>query len=113
MNQIIAGTRRPRATSTERARWVRRYDRSGLTQREFAVRHQLGLSTLQKWVAHCRTQADSGSVAQPLWQEFKLPAAPGAARWAVELVRPDGLILRVADDAPVELIAGLLRVPPC
>ncbi len=113
MNQIIAGTRRPRATSAERARWVRRYDRSGLTQREFAIRHQLGLSTLQKWVAHCRTQADSGSAAQPLWQELKLPAALAPARWAVELVRPDGLTCRVAHDAPAELVAGLLRLPPC
>lgn len=113
MNEIIPGTRRRRTTSAERADWVQRYDRSGLTQREFAERHRLGLSTLQKWVGQCRAAADSGREAQPLWQELKLPPSSGAARWAVELVRPDGLTLRVAHDAPAELVAGLLGVPPC
>jgi hypothetical protein len=92
---------------------VQRYERSGLTQREFAARHQLGLSTLQKWVAQCRAAATASSQALPIWQELKLPTATNPGRWAVELVRPDGLTLRIAHDAPAELIAGLLLVPPC
>ena len=115
MKQIFSGThRRRRTASAERADWAQRYERSGLTQREFAARHQLGLSTLQKWVAQCRAAATpSGEAQQPLWQELKLPASTTPARWAAELVRPDGLTLRVAHDAPAELVAGLLHVPPC
>jgi len=84
-----------------------------LTQREFAERHQLGLSTLRKWIAQRPTGASTDCAAPPLWQELKLPSAPAAARWAAELVRPDGLILRVAHDAPAALVAALWRVPAC
>jgi hypothetical protein len=38
---------------------------------------------------------------------------PGARRWAAEVVRPDGLVVRVAQDTPVALLEELLRVSPC
>jgi hypothetical protein len=47
------------------------------------------------------------------WQEFKLPMAAGAHRWSVELVRPDGLTLRLAPDAPPALVAALWQLPSC
>jgi hypothetical protein len=114
MNSTTArARRRPRSTPPERADWVRRFHRSGLTQREFADRHRLGLSTLQKWMAQRPAEPSSGRGAKCVWQELKLPAPPGAPRWAVELVRPDGLTLRVAPEAPTSLVAELLRVGPC
>jgi hypothetical protein len=42
--------RGPHSTPEQRADWLRRYERSGLSPREFAGRHRLGLFTLRKWI---------------------------------------------------------------
>lgn len=105
--------RRPRSTPEQRANWVRRYERSGLSQREFAERHHLGLFNLRKWIGQNAAGTSSASDAQPLWRELKLDGSPGATGWAAEVVRPDGLVVRVAHDAPVALLEELLRPRPC
>jgi hypothetical protein len=105
--------RRPHSTPEQRAKWVRRYERSGLSQREFAARHQLGLSTLRKWIAQNGVETSLAADAQPGWHELKLTALPGATRWAAEVVRPDGLVVRVAHDTPVAMLEELLRARPC
>jgi hypothetical protein len=105
--------RRPHSTPEQRAKWVRRYERSGLSQREFAERHRLGLFALRKWVAQEGSQASSGRKGKPVWQELKLNGVSGAARWVAEVVRPDGLVVRVAQDTPGALLAELLRARPC
>ncbi len=112
MNHFASRSRRrSRSTAQERADWVRRYEQSGLTQREFSHRHRLGLSTLQRWIA--RTRVESGRSVGPMWQELKMPTAVGGPRWVVELVRPDGLTVRLTPEAPVELVSELLRVRAC
>jgi hypothetical protein len=105
--------RRLRSTPGERADWVRRFHRSGLLPREFAERHHLGHSTLRKWMAQNEIPSPGGAAAQPVWQEVKLATMPGATRWAVEVVRPDGLVVRLAPDAPAALLEELLRPRPC
>jgi transposase-like protein len=105
--------RRPHSTPEQRAQWVRRYERSGLSQREFAERHHLGLSTLQKWIAQDGRQDWSGWSGKPVWQELKLDGVPSATRWAAEVVRPDGFVVRVAHDTPSALLEELLRARPC
>jgi hypothetical protein len=105
--------RRPRSTPEQRAKWVRRYERSGLSQREFAERQGLGLFTLRNWIAQDSRQTVSGRKGKPVWQELKLDGLAGATRWAAEVVKPDGLIVRVAPDAPAALLEELLRVRPC
>ena len=105
--------RRPHSTPEQRAQWIRRYERSGLSQREFAERHRLGLSTLRKWIAQDRIRASPGRNGKPVWQELKLGAVPGAMRWAAEVVRPDGYVVRVAHDVPGGLLEELLRAGPC
>jgi hypothetical protein len=84
-----------------------------LSQREFAERHRLGLSTLRKWIAQNGNQAFAGRNGKAVWQELKLGALPGATRWAAEVMRPDGLVVRVAHDVPTGLLEELLRVQPC
>lgn len=105
--------RRPRSTPDQRAKWVRRYERSCLSQREFAERHHLGLFTLRKWIGQEASQALSGRNGKPVWQELKLDGLPGATRWAAEVVRPDGLVVRVAHDTPVALLEELMRARSC
>ena len=51
--------------------------------------------------------------AQPGWHELKLDGLPGATRWAAEVVRPEGLVVRVAHDTPVAMLEELLRARPC
>ena len=105
--------RRPHSTPEQRTKWVRRYERSGLSQREFAERHNLGLFTLRNWIAQNAVQARRGTNGRAVWQELKLEGLPGATRWAAEVVRPDGLVVRVAHDTPVALLEELLRARPC
>jgi hypothetical protein len=92
---------------------VGRYERSGLSQRDFAERHRLGLSTLRKWIAQDGSQVLPGRNGKTVWQELRLDGLPGSARWAAEVVRPDGFVVRVAHDAPVALLEELLRARPC
>ena len=92
---------------------MRRYSRADLSQREFAEQHRLGLSTLRKWIAENPTAASGGSAGSPGWQELKLPAPPWPTCWAAELVRPDGLVLRLPPAAPPEWVAQLLRTGSC
>ncbi len=114
MNHVrVRAGRRPRSTPQERTDWVRRYSRSELSQREFAEQHRLGLSTLRKWIAENPVAASAGSAGSPGWQELKLPASPWSTGWAAELVRPDGLVLRLTPSAPPEWVAQLLRIGSC
>jgi len=111
-HSFAALRRRPHSTPEQRAKWVRRYERSGLSQREFAERHRLGLFTLRKWISQDGKQALSGRNGKPVWQELKLDGVSGASRWAAEVVRPDGFVVRVAQDTPSALLAELLRARP-
>ena len=103
MKHALLGSRRPYSKPEERRRWARQFYRSGLSQRDFAARHGIGLSTLQRWIK----QASGGDPA-PGFAEIKLPEL--SARWAAELVRRDGTVLRLRD-VPTELLAQLL--PSC
>jgi hypothetical protein len=105
--------RRPYSTPEQRAKWVRRYERSGLSQREFGERHRLSLFTLRKWIAQDGSQALAGRNGKPVWQELKLEGVPVALRWAVEVVRPDGFVVRAAHDTPSAMLEELLRARPC
>jgi transposase-like protein len=98
------GKARWRSSAAQRAQWVERFKQSGLTQRAFAQRHRLGLSTLVRWLA----QARAGST-KSVFAEVKLPGGPHV--WAAEMVQSDGRVLRLAHDAPIPLIQHLLR--PC
>ena len=114
MNDSYASERRrPRSTPEQRANWVRRYERSGLSQRAFAERHHLGLFSLRKWIVQNAVPVRGDTDARAVWQELKLDALPGVTRWAAEVVRPDGLVVRVAHDTPVALLEELLRARSC
>ena len=104
MQQSFRLTRRPRSDASERTRWSQRYRQSGLSQRDFARQHSLGLSTLQRWL-----RQNPAPDAPPLFAELKWPAA--SARWAAEVVRADGLVVRLAAEVPRALLEQLL--PPC
>jgi hypothetical protein len=117
-DEIVPATvprRRPKASQQEKSDWARRFYESGLTQREFGEQHHLALSTLQRWVAEnprlCPPVAPgSGSEALPVFTELRLAAGSGVSRWAAELCRPNGSILRLTAEVTPELLEQLWRV---
>ena len=91
-SEVTEKWRRHRTTAAERAAWVRRFERSGMTQGEFAQRHGLGHSTLDRW----RSSRVSVPKNLPLLCEVSLPLALGQPQWVAEVQRPDGLTLRLS-----------------
>jgi hypothetical protein len=85
----------------------------------FARRHDLVYSVLLRWV-HRRAQAPGGQGGisrrrgrPPQLREVPLGALLGAGRWAAEIVRPDGVTVRVAHDVPAAWLNGLFSRGAC
>jgi transposase-like protein len=87
-------------------------DRSGLSIAAFARQHDLVYSVLLRWVHH-RGQAVKGRGRPPKLREVPLGSLLGAGRWAAEIVRPDGVTVRVAPDVPATWLEGLLSPGAC
>ena len=99
--------RRARSTDGERAQWRERFAQAGLSRREFAGQNNLRLQTLHRWLSE-----KPGPVSRQRktsFTELQLPRAAAAARWAAEVVRPDGWTLRLAAEVPATLLQTLLR----
>jgi hypothetical protein len=94
-----------RTTPTERERWVRQFEASGLSQRDFATRHGMGLSTLGKWLQ--LEKAVPARLASLPWQEVALAAVPSPA-WAAEIAFKDGSTLRLGASAADTLLGRWL-----
>lgn len=71
------------------------YRASGLSQREFAARHQVGISSLRYWLWRSRRQAPAQ--AQPHWVEVNVPTPAKPAK--------GGLVYQIA------LAGKILSVP--
>ena len=96
-----------RRTPKQRHRLVRRFHRSRLTQRVFAARHGIGYSTLSKWL---RLERDAVP-AKVQFQEVRLPNP--TPRWPIEVVSPQGWIVRLQNSSEVQALPQLLRALPC
>ena len=70
--------------------------------------------TLQRWLARVESDGQPGLPSKVQFTEVKWPApihlADGGCRWAAELCRPSGWIVRLAHDVPSGLVEQLLRV---
>jgi transposase-like protein len=84
-----------------------RYHKGRLTQREFAHRHGVGLSTLVKWLQQERANGQTSV----RFQEVMLPRTTGP--WALEVVSPQGWTIRLARISEVAKVSPLLRGWPC
>lgn len=98
---------RRRLTSEQRQRLLTRFHQSQLTQRDFAARHGIGLSTLNKWL---RLERDAVP-AKVKFQEVRLPTP--TPRWPIEVVSPQGWIVRLQSSSEVQTLPQLLRALPC
>jgi hypothetical protein len=107
MNTSKTGPRRRRWTSKQRQRLLARFHQSQLTQREFATQHGIGMSTLSKWL---RLQRDAVP-SKVNFQEVRLPKP--VSHWPVELVSPQGWIVRLQNGSDVKSLPELLQGLPC
>jgi hypothetical protein len=106
---------RPHKTSRQRGDILSAYKRTELTQREFAARHDIALTTLQRWLR----QRESGSPSQgvrfvqvPNLLATPEPVRGSSAAAAYRLHFPRGLVLEVAPGfqaGEVRLLAQLIQ----
>lgn len=94
-------------TDKQRQRLLARFHQSQSTQRDFAGRHGVGLSTLSKWL---RVESD-GPPSPVKFQEVTLPNMP--QRYAVEVVSPQGWTVRLQNSSEIETLPQLLQALPC
>jgi transposase-like protein len=98
---------RRRWTTKQRQRLLARFHQSQLTQRDFANRHGVGLSTLSKWL-----RVESETASPPVkFQEVTLPKLP--PRYAVEVVSPQGWTVRLQNGSEIETLSQVLQALPC
>jgi hypothetical protein len=110
MKSSVSGNwQRHRTAPEERIAWVRHFERSGLTRQEFARRHGLRLSTLDRWRSQGTT---TPSATLPPLREVRLGPLLGSPPWIAEVQRPDGLTIRLSA-AALPLVEGLLTSRPC
>jgi transposase-like protein len=98
---------RRRWTAKQRQRVLALFHESQLTQRDFATRHGVGLSTLSKWL-RVESEAASPSVK---FQEVTLPNMP--LPYAVEVVSPQGWTVRLQNSSEIQSLSQLLQALPC
>jgi hypothetical protein len=106
----VRNSRGRRFSPQQRRELLKGFEQSGLTQRQFANREKLGLSTLSKWV---REQCRSASIPSPPieFQEL-IPASPDRI-WAAEIVSPQNWTLRLAQKPDVFTLQQIVRALPC
>jgi transposase-like protein len=104
-NGMFSASRR--SSRAERRAMVEEYQASGLTQKEFAARRQVPLSTLTYWLRRARRSRANAASSSPVhFQSFPLPESPA---WAAEVRRADGTLLRFSAGAGADLVHAVLK----
>ncbi len=107
---------KPRKTliRAQRQRLLGAYHRSGLTQKAFAQRHGIGYSTLTQWLRQQRTQRPPEVNTPALGlTEVKVDGLMSPSSWTIEVIHPQGWIVRVPASLPSTTVGQLLRELPC
>jgi transposase-like protein len=107
MNSSKPVSIRRRKTAQQRQRLVTLFHQSQLTQRDFAARHGVGLSTLGKWLHR------EGKKRLPPVKFHEVALPNPVPRWAVEVVSPKGWIVRLQNGVELQTLPQLLRALPC
>jgi transposase-like protein len=107
MEKSKTGTGRRHWTRKQRQELLARFHESQFTQSEFATQHGVGLSTLSKWL-----RSEREAVPPKIkFQEVRLPSP--TSRWPVEVVSPQGWIVRLQNGSDAKSLPELLRALPC
>ena len=99
------------SSASQKAEWVEKYLKSGLSLRQFSKQCGFGYMSLYRWVKRYGGTSESGQKHEPMdFAELKLPVNTPRCDWAVELTLPNGTVLRMSKDTPPALVDQLLRV---
>ena len=102
------GRRIQRRGAAERRRLLDRYERSGLSQTAFCLRHDVALSTLQYWRRRARDTDQ-----EPRRSFVEVPQVTGMSRAlageAVIVELPGGARLEVPAGTDTQWLSGLVR----
>jgi|SRR5215472_2464626 len=103
-------------TEAEKTAWVRRFQESKLSLREFIVQNDVGYShvSMWRWVNRVKqssiNSAAQSAPAQIDFTEIKLEPLLEASQWVAELSLPGGKVIRLSRDVPSGMLEQLLRV---
>jgi len=84
-----------------------RCHKSQSTPKQFAAQHGVGLSTLSKWLRVERETLPP----KAKFQEVRLSRP--APHWPVEIVSPQGWLVRIQNHPDVQMLPLLLQALPC
>ena len=96
------------ANEAERERLLAKYERSGLTQKEFCRREGINYHTFVGWLGRRRRNGEGAEPEIPLFQEVVLSGQSGY-RAGLEVQLPGGEVVRGHDAESVAKLVGLLR----
>ena len=101
----ISCRRLRRTSATERTAWVRRFQQSGQTPRDFATKYGLVLSTLQRW-----RRQPGANPASPRLHELQIAplVAPPSEPWDAEMTLPSGIQLKLRGELALSLVTAAL-----
>jgi hypothetical protein len=97
----------------KREKWVEvveEYERSGLTQREFAAQRAVALSTLQCWLRRSRAQRTQETMRLLPVQIASAGLPVSASDTRLEVVLPSGVRLAITPGTDVQYVARLVQV---
>jgi len=103
-------------TEAEKAEWVRRFQESNVSLREFTFQNDVGYShvSMWRWVNRDRvkqiTLAAQSTPAEVGFTEVKLEPPVEPSQWVAELSLPGGKVLRLSKEVPAPMLEQLLRV---
>lgn len=96
------------------AQLIRDYQRSGLSQVAFCQQRQVPVSSFTFWLRQHRRKAQlqprRSRRQRPAFRQLDLSPMRSLNSWAAEVVRPDGLIVRLSVHASAQWASELLRV---
>jgi hypothetical protein len=118
---VSSSVRRPRRrfTAAQIQQYLSAFDRGGVCAAVFARQHDLVYSVLLRWLQRRRQvprgwpKAKGGARRRVKLHELPLGSLLGAGRWAAEIVRPNGVTVRVAHDVPAAWLNDLLAPGAC
>lgn len=110
-NILYSDSRGRRRRSAEQiAKLIQDYQDSSLSQVQFCRQHQVPLSSFTHWLRRQRRKAQATPRrSRPTFRQVDLGAVLPRSGWAAEVVRPDGLVVRLSANASPCWVSELLQ----
>jgi transposase-like protein len=105
MNEQTTKRQRRWYSASDRARWVKQYERSGKRIGQFCSEHGLIQSNLSRWLRQNCAEARTSLVEVGIAASARLSTAPSAAR----VLLPGGVTMEVTSGTDAQWLAEVLR----